>query len=219
MPAAAVVPRESPPPTKAKRAGALPPEQRREAIVAATLPLLLQRGAELTTREIAEAAGIAEGTIFRAFPDKDTLIAAVVEKALDDAPLDERIAGIDPALPLEERLVLAVQILQDHSSSVWQLVSSLGTGGFTKARHAHGPRCIETLPALVTLLEPDTDRLRDDAVTNARRLRAFTIAMGHPVLMGGERPSPPDVVSLFLDGVRRPDPDPAARRTRRASAR
>jgi AcrR family transcriptional regulator len=209
-PAAAAT--EDPAPAKTRRAGALPPEQRREAIVNATLPLLMQRGADLTTREIAEAAGIAEGTIFRAFPDKDTLIAAVVEKALDDAPLDERIGAIDPSLPLEDRLTLAVQILQDHSTSVWQLVSSLGTGGFTKARHHAGPRRIETLPALVTLLEPDAAELRDDPATNARRLRAFTIAIGHPVLMGGEPPDPADVVSLFLDGVRGSPTRPARRR-------
>jgi len=212
MSPAATAPVEERVPAKAKRAGALPPEQRREAIVAATLPLLMRRGAELTTREIAEAAGIAEGTIFRAFPDKDTLIAAVVEKALDDAPLDERIARIDPGLPLEDRLTLAVQILQDHSTSVWQLVSSLGTGGFTKARHQHGPRPIETLPSLVSLLEPDSAQLRDDPVTNARRLRAFTIAVGHPVLMGGDRPDPADVVSLFLDGVRGTPTRPSRRR-------
>ncbi|MCU1430433.1 MAG: DNA-binding transcriptional regulator, AcrR family, partial [Actinomycetia bacterium] len=36
-------------------------------IVAATLPLLLEHGDRVTSRQIAEAAGIAEGTIFRAF--------------------------------------------------------------------------------------------------------------------------------------------------------
>ena len=42
-------------------------------IVAATLPLLLEHGELVTTRQIAEAAGIAEGTIFRVFADKDEL--------------------------------------------------------------------------------------------------------------------------------------------------
>src|SRR5438067_714800 len=98
----------------ATRASALSPEKRREAIVSATLPLLVERGLSLTTRQIAEAAGIAEGTIFRVFPDKEALIDAVIETALDPAPLEARLAEIDTTLPLEDRLVLAVRVLQER---------------------------------------------------------------------------------------------------------
>ena len=35
------------------------PEERRQAIIAATLPVLLERGPEISTREIARAAGVA----------------------------------------------------------------------------------------------------------------------------------------------------------------
>src|SRR5690606_40981582 len=53
------------------RARPLSRADRRNAIAAATVPLLVEHGAAVTTRQIADAAGVAEGTLFRAFADKD----------------------------------------------------------------------------------------------------------------------------------------------------
>ena len=74
--------------TTSGRAAALPPEERRAAIVEATLPLLMEHGELVTTSQIAAAAGVAEGTIFRAFPDKEALLSATLEAAMDMAPLE-----------------------------------------------------------------------------------------------------------------------------------
>ena len=67
------------------RATAMAPDDRRKAIVDVVVPLLLDHGGEVSTRQIAEAAGIAEGTIFRVFPDKNALWLAVAERTLDPA--------------------------------------------------------------------------------------------------------------------------------------
>src|SRR3954470_1380975 len=64
------------------RASRMSPDERRAAIVTAVLPLLEQYGGEVSTRRIAEAAGIAEGTIFRVFPDKRSLLLAVAEETV-----------------------------------------------------------------------------------------------------------------------------------------
>src|SRR5947207_2374501 len=77
------------------RATPLAPAARRAAIVEATLPLLRAHGLSITTRQIAEAAGVAEGTIFGVFPDKDALLQAVMEAAFDPEPVRAQL-GTNP---------------------------------------------------------------------------------------------------------------------------
>src|SRR6476620_8608093 len=92
------------------RAAALPPEQRRAAIVDSTIPLLIEHGSAVTTRQIAEAAGIAEGTIFRVFPNKDALIDAILEDAFEAETTFVALSEIDPDLDLTDRLERAIAI-------------------------------------------------------------------------------------------------------------
>ncbi len=77
------------------RAAALPRGERRAVIVEATLPLLLTHGSGVTSRQIAEAAGVAEGTIFRVFTDKDELLDAVADLVFDPAPTQAALEAID----------------------------------------------------------------------------------------------------------------------------
>jgi AcrR family transcriptional regulator len=86
---------------KTQRAKPLPVEDRREAIVDVVVPLLLEFGSEVTTKQIAERAGVAEGTLFRAFPDKESIIRAAVERFMDPLPLRTMLRSIDSDLPLE----------------------------------------------------------------------------------------------------------------------
>lgn len=182
-----------------RRASALPPDERRAAIVAATLPLVLDRGAHLTTRQIADAAGIAEGTIFRVFPDKDALLEAVIDAALDPSPTEEAIEAIDRTLPFERQLEAAVEIVQQRSADVWRLFSAVAD---SEALRRRGPRPPGDLDALVDLFQPEKKRLRQDPVQCARALRALTMASSHPVLTPDEPMSPKEIVSLLLDGIR-----------------
>ena len=178
------------------RAAALPPEERRARIVEATLPLLLAHGAALTTRQIAEAAGIAEGTIFRVFPDKETLIAAVVDAALDTSAVDAALEAIDAGLPLEARLVAAVDILRRRMADVLQLRAAVGI---------LDQRPSADVGALAGVFAADRAQLRRDPNEAARVLRGLTLAGTHPALAPEEPLTSEEIVSFVLDGVRRRD--------------
>ena len=194
-PAAPIAP--DPPGSGRARATALPASERRAEIVTATLPLLLAHGSAVTTRQIAEAAGIAEGTIFRVFPDKDSLIEAVFEQALDTGAVDTAIAAIDPTLSLEDRLVAAVEILRRRFADILQLKTAIGM------MQVSSPTTTKSdLSALAALFDPDRDQIRRDPFEAAHLLRGLTIAGTHPALILDAPLSPAEIVSLFLDGVR-----------------
>jgi AcrR family transcriptional regulator len=182
-------------PTKTKRAAALPAEERRSTIVAATLPLLLEHGDRVTSRQIAEAAGIAEGTIFRVFADKDEIIVAVVEAALDPAPLEAALDDIPKHLGFEDGLAAAVVIIQQRVIDVWRLVSSIGTRFHEMTR-----RPVSDSDALVRLFAAHRARITVEPIVAARLLRALTLSTTHPML-AGEPMSANELVQLFLHGV------------------
>ena len=185
----------------------MPAPERRAEIVAATLPLLLAHGSAVTTRQIAEAAGIAEGTIFRVFPDKETLIEAVLERVLDTGALDEAIEAIDPTLPLE---AATRRSGRDPASPLRRHPAAQDRDRDDARLDAATTRA--DLGALAALFEPDRDQLRRDPLEAAHLLRGMTIAGTHPALILDEPLSPAEIVSLFLDGVRRETPDPSDRR-------
>jgi AcrR family transcriptional regulator len=181
--------------TKTKRAPALAPDERRAMIVAATVPLLVEHGDRVTTRQIAEAAGIAEGTIFRAFGDKDEIITAVVDAALDPAPLEAALDDIPSALDFEAHLTAAVEIVQQRVIDVWRVMSSVGTRFHDATR-----RPMADSDALVRFFDANRAQITVEPIVAARLLRALTLSTTHPML-AGEPKSPSELVQLFLHGV------------------
>jgi AcrR family transcriptional regulator len=165
-----------------------------------------EHGTKVTTRQIAEAAGVAEGTIFRVFPDKESLVQAAVSAALDPAPLLDEFAGVDVALPLRERLTRVTEILQRRLVRVINLLTAVGLHAppedIEECRVSAGPTNERIYAALARVLEPDRDQFRCPVAEVARLLRLLTFSGSHPMINDYNPLTPEQIVSILLDGVR-----------------
>jgi AcrR family transcriptional regulator len=187
------------------RAAPLPLDERRAALIVATEPLLERFGREVSTRQIAEAAGVAEGTIFRAFATKEDLIDAVIEDAYNVERTCKDLAEIDLGLSLEQRLVAAVVILQERLRKVVALFWSLRLRKEThdrdcfRAKQQAENELLNT--AIASLIKPDQDQLRLAAWDAASMLRAITFSMSHHILGDVRLAEPQQIVDLVLYGI------------------
>jgi AcrR family transcriptional regulator len=193
---------------KTPRARPLAPEDRRQSILNALIPLLIEKGAAVTTAEVARAAGIAEGTIFRVFPDKATLLHAAMESTLDPLPFQAALNGIDQDLSLEEQLAGAAKILADRFERVSALMGVLRSMPHEQKPHADTHRFAHDameaiLAALTAVMARHEDRLSIEPAQAAVFLRGLIFTGTHPLLASAARVSSEQTVHTLLHGILR----------------
>lgn len=190
------------------------PDERRRAILEAAVPLILERGQAVTTRQIAEAAGVAEGTVFRVFPTKEDLLDAVLDAALDPAHFLAELERVDRSLPLEPRLVAATQVVQGRFREIFGVMTALGIQGPPRRSRHDDEEALtvrrRSMQAVVELVEPDAEAFRVPVREVARMLRLLTFSGSHPHLSADEPLTAEQIVAVVLHGTLAPAPtDPA----------
>ena len=186
------------------RARPLSPEDRRDAIITAILPLLRERGRDVSTRELAEAAGVAEGTLFRAFGDKESILEAATARVMDPLPLRTALRGIDRELPVEERVVAIVRALRARFTEVGRYMAAMGLRD-GPAHHVTHRNPGEWLEILREILAGDEHRLAVDVDTLAHFVRLVTFASSIEQFARPRRFDDEEIASLILHGVIAPN--------------
>lgn len=182
-------------------------EDRRRAIVTATLPLLRDQGVSVSTAAIARAAGVAEGTLFRVFATKDDIIDAVIAHLMDPAESIEALDRIPADLPLAERLTTVVRLWHERVAEISVLMTALHAGGRSSPRHPsrsheqHLDQMRQLNDAVARVLAPDADRLRLPVDETASLLRTMAFATAHPFFSDRSMTEPATLVDVFLNGA------------------
>jgi AcrR family transcriptional regulator len=186
--------------TTTGRAAPLSVDERRRAIVDAVIPLVLDNGADVTTRQMAEAARVAEGTLFRAFGDKESIIQAAVETYLDPEPLRRSLRSINHALPLEVKVRVILEVLQQRFAGVFQMMHAAG-------RHGPPPGLTDRnnyVELVAEALRDDTDDLAwpPDRIAPLLRLLAFSTSL--PQFSRGTTFTLDELTAFALHGIAHP---------------
>jgi AcrR family transcriptional regulator len=192
------------------------PDDRRRAIVRALVPLLVERGGEVSTREIAQAAGIAEGTIFRVFPDKKSLMLAAAEEAINpadgQAAFDDAMAGLTE---LHEKVVVSTQRVLDRMRMTMTVMMAVrahlmwdeeSRKADPVKKHFGPPQFVLDAQAelhrrLTGIFEAHRDELAVEPEVAAIALRSLIFGASRPELGMAPALSAEQIADLLLSGV------------------
>jgi TetR/AcrR family transcriptional regulator, mexCD-oprJ operon repressor len=172
---------------------------RREILVAAAAVLAARQGASMA--EVAAAAGIARGTLYRYYPTREALLTALEVAANEEAAQSLAEANLDQ-VPLEEALARATRALV-----------AVGEHFIVLLRERRPPEPGFTAP-LAAVIERgrDNGQLRSDVpvttlIESLLVLVGACVRTGEAVGMGAEDMSS-TALRLFLTGARPPQGAP-----------
>lgn len=181
-------------------------DDRRAQIIAAVTPAVLEHGVGITSRQLAEAAGVAEGTLFKAFGDKESLLVALAEQHMTDADA----AAAFESESLEQLVETMVSVLVERMAFMFQLAMALGPIAQRVAEQRRG-EFERSKSWIAAHFEPYAPQLRVTPLVAAELVR--TLAWAAAAGWGEPEPtsSAADIVQVLLHGIVDADDRPVAR--------
>lgn len=210
------------------RAAPMSPDDRRRAIIDAVRPLLIEHGDRLTTRLIAEAAGVAEGTIFRVFPDKDALLHAVAADTLNPSDAREHLqAALADAFDLPTKVRITADLMLNRSDQVVAVMMAMRKHWMSSLAQRHqdaeqegddGPAADEQhgppefvvvahqalLERLTEVFAAHADELTVTPERAALLLRTLVLGSRNPGVRPDDRLTADEITDVLLGGIQRP---------------
>lgn len=164
-------------------------------------------GPELTTRMVAEAAGVAEGTLFRVFPTLTDLLGATYTEFLSHERLMARIASVELGDTLESKTLGCVRGIVDYFAHIHAVLpppkhETAHSPNAACVRDAHKQRFADLRDWVVATVSPHRGELTVSPENYAHFLKA--LAMGMAMARPGGL-TPEDITRFALDGARRKD--------------
>ena len=101
-------------------------ERNRQRILAAARTLIAEQGLGVSHDQLAEAADVAVGTVYRRFPDKESLIGALFAEQIDDIIVQTG-AALEIADPWEAMIYFMTTSVQIHADNRGLMELALGT--------------------------------------------------------------------------------------------
>jgi AcrR family transcriptional regulator len=168
------------------------------AILDGAAQLFASEGDQASMNEVAEAAGVARATVYRYFPNRESLLDELTQTALREVDMRLASARIDAVAP-EEAVARAVRALVDMGSLFVVLARERQRSGAERFERG----LVEPLQKLVERGQASRD-LRDD-ITGARlteSLIGLIVGMLTSTPGLGREDMTATITDLFLDGAR-----------------
>ncbi|MGC1303418.1 MAG: TetR/AcrR family transcriptional regulator [Caulobacteraceae bacterium] len=169
----------------------------REQLLEAAKAVFTQNGADASLEEIARRAGVGIGTLYRHFPARGDLLAAVYQRGVDQlsAAAGALLADRPPGEALEAWLHLLVDYMATKRVILPALRAVVGDDGPASS----GPAIIDALNRLATAAM-QAGVMRQDVTPDD--LYRLLVAVSHGYDQPGWEPSARRMISILIAGLR-----------------